>query len=406
MYKDFGAYNNTEKCWKMHDGRKIEFGACQFENDKENYQGRAHDFKGFDEATQYTESQYRFLGNWCRTSNKKQRTRIVAVGNPPLTEEGAWVIKHWAPWLDEDYRGERAVPGELRWFTTNPDGMDIEVPSREPVLIKGEWSIPKSRTFISAQIEDNPYLMATGYKARLQSLPEPLRSQMLYGDFSAGVQDAEQQTIPSSWVKMAQERWRVKKKQDCDLSCIGIDVARGGVDRTVLTFRFGPFVSQQIILKGTDTKESAPIVDIVRKYNSNQAVCNVDVIGVGAAVYEALKLAGFPTVGLNSSNKSTNRDKSGMFGFANKRAEWWWRFRESLDPETNPEIAIPDDAELRRELCTPRWHNTLHGVQIESKEDVKKRIGKSTDKADSLVYAFALEGITKAKFSRFNYMAR
>lgn len=405
LYKPYGLYNNTEKCWKLYDGRKIEFGACQFEDDKENYQGRAHDYKGFDEITQFSESQFRFLTNWCRTSNKNQRTRIICAGNPPITESGGWVIKYWAPWIDEDYRGIRAEPGELRWFTSI-DGVDAEVDSSEPILIKGEWTIPKSRTFIPAHIEDNPYLMATGYKARLQALPEPLRSQMLKGDFSAGMQDEPQQVIPSLWVKLAQERWRTKHVPDCEVSCVGIDVARGGADRTVLTFRHGPLVTKQIVLKGSDTKESAPIVDIVRQHNLSKAVCNVDIIGVGAAVYEAMRNAGFPTVGLNSSHKSTKKDKTRMFGFANKRAEWWWSLREMLDPETNPDVAIPDDAELRRELCSPRWSNTLRGLQVESKEDIKKRLGKSTDKADSLVYAFALEGKVKIKFARFNFMDR
>lgn len=42
---------------------------------------------------------------------------------------------------------------------------------------------PQSRTFIPSRISDNPYLLGTGYLSQLQSLPEPLRSQMLNGDF-------------------------------------------------------------------------------------------------------------------------------------------------------------------------------------------------------------------------------
>ena len=38
---------------------------------------------------------------------------------------------------------------------------------------------PKSRTFIPARVTDNSYYMASGYMSQLQSLPEPLRSQML-----------------------------------------------------------------------------------------------------------------------------------------------------------------------------------------------------------------------------------
>jgi hypothetical protein len=60
-----------------------------------------------------------------------------------------------------------------------------------------------SRTFIPSRVSDNPYLMGTGYMTQLQSLPEPLRSQMLYGDFKAGVQDDPWQVIPTAWVEAA-----------------------------------------------------------------------------------------------------------------------------------------------------------------------------------------------------------
>jgi hypothetical protein len=45
---------------------------------------------------------------------------------------------------------------------------------------------PKSRTFLPAFVQDNPYLMATDYVTTLQGLPEPMRSQLLFGDFSVG----------------------------------------------------------------------------------------------------------------------------------------------------------------------------------------------------------------------------
>ena len=59
---------------------------------------------------------------------------------------------------------------------------------------------PLTRTFIPSRVTDNPYLMATGYISTLQSLPEPLRSQMLKGDFEAGTEDDPWQVIPTQWV--------------------------------------------------------------------------------------------------------------------------------------------------------------------------------------------------------------
>ena len=84
-----------------------------------------------------------------------------------------------------------------------------------------------SRTFIPSRVEDNPYLMASGYKTVLQNLPEPLRSKMLHGDFSAGMEDNPWQVIPTAWVDAAMARW-TEEPPDLPLSALGVDIARGG----------------------------------------------------------------------------------------------------------------------------------------------------------------------------------
>jgi len=104
------GYNAQNKLWRLPNGNQLEFGSVQHEYDKEKYQGRAHDLKGFDEITHFTESQYRFLIAWNRTTAPGQRCRVVATGNPPISVEGAWVIKYWGP-----VAGPDALPsGEAR----------------------------------------------------------------------------------------------------------------------------------------------------------------------------------------------------------------------------------------------------------------------------------------------------
>jgi hypothetical protein len=39
------------------------------------------------------------------------------------------------------------------------------------------------------------------------------------------------------------------------------------------------------------------------------------------------------------------------------------------------------------DLCAPQWKLAVRGIQIESKEDLIKRIGRSPDKGDAVVYA-------------------
>ncbi len=81
--------NKADKVWTWIDGRTLELGAVQYEDDKKNWQGRAADLKAFDELTEFTETQYDFICGWNRTTDPDQRVRVVATGNPPIDESGS-----------------------------------------------------------------------------------------------------------------------------------------------------------------------------------------------------------------------------------------------------------------------------------------------------------------------------
>jgi hypothetical protein len=119
----------------------------------------------------------------------------------------------------------------------------------------------------------------------------------------------------------------------------------------------------------------------------DNAPVHVDVIGVGASVYDQLKLNGVHTIALNSSEKSEKTDKSKSLSFRNKRAELWWMLREALDPESGDNLSLPPSDKLKADLCVPRWKMSAGGIQIESKEDIYKRIQRSTNDGDAVVYA-------------------
>lgn len=153
----------------------------------------------------------------------------------------------------------------------------------------GELLAPKSRTFIPARIEDNPYLLDSGYRATLQSLPEPLRSKMLYGDFGAGREDDPWQVIPTAWVTLAQERWRQRSKPELPMIAMGVDVARGGKDSTVITPRHGNWFGKQKIFPGTATPDGPSVAGLVFSNMVGKPAINVDVIGVGTSVYDIVQ---------------------------------------------------------------------------------------------------------------------
>jgi len=350
--------------------------------------GRPHDLIGFDEITEFTASQYDFVIRWNRSIIPGQRCRVIAAGNPPMHSDGRWVIDYWGPWLDEKHPNP-AMPGELRYFATI-DGESVEVGDPDPIDHDGEEIIPTSRTFIPASLDDNPYL-GDDYRARLQSAPEPLRSQLLYGDFSLSVDDHEYQVIPTKWVKAAQERWTPEPPTNlCD--AMGVDPSRGGKDEFAMCLRYGTWFSDVIAKPATDApdgKAGAALITaalLAADCEGNPAI-NIDVIGIGSSVYDHTKEILTRVRGVNFAAGSSATDKSGLFAMRNIRAEAWWALRETLDPVGGDDIALPPDRQLLADLTAPRYRVTTGGITVEEKDDIKARLNRSPDRGEAVVLA-------------------
>jgi hypothetical protein len=378
------GYNGSEKIWRLKH-RQIEFGSVPHLGDEESYQGRPHDFLVFDEAAHFLEHQVRFLMGWLRTTDPRQKCQALLTFNPPTSAEGQWVTRFFAPWLDKNHP-RPAKPGELRWFAVI-DGKDVERENGEPFEHEGQVIRPQSRTFIPSRITDNPYLLNTGYMSTLQALPEPLRSQMLNGDFSAGLEDDPFQVIPTAWVEAAMSRWHEPVRLE-PMDSLGVDVARGGKDETVLARRHGMWFNRPLAYPGKDTPDGPAVAGLVVSALRDKAPIHIDVIGVGSSPYDFLKEAGQHVIGVNVSEASHARDKSGMLEFPNLRSQYWWAMREALDPANNTGIALPPDSRLKADLCAPKWRLQGKRIQVESRDDIVKRIGRSPDYASA--YCLAL----------------
>ncbi len=376
--------------WRFEDGRLLELGGVEQERDVAKWQGRAHDFIGFDEVTHFSEYMFRFLSAWNRTTRTGQRCRIAAAFNPPTDATGDWVIKYWGPWLDRRHPNP-AKDGELRWYAMI-DGEDTPVANGDSFWHGKELIQPKSRTFFHARVEDNPYLMAQGYKATLQALPEPLRSLLLQGSFDASQTDHPWQVIPTAWIEAAQARWTPKTNGTRGaLSAVGIDVARGGKDKSVYTPRYGNWFAEQVSKPGRATPDGQAVVrDAIEILGDERAPLNIDVGGVGTSPVDIAKMFQIEVVPLNGANASGGVDKATKkLRFFNMRAEWHWRLREALDPQSGQDLAIPPDPQLRADLAAPRYEYTARGIKIEDKDEIKERIKRSPDKGESLIYAHA-----------------
>lgn len=383
------TYNASpvSKRWRDIPGnRTLKFGAIKFDKDIDKYYGRPHDLICFDEIAKFKEKHYLSVWGWACTVKEGQRVRIVCTGNPPANASEIWVKRRWAAWVD-DRHPNPAQPGELRWYV-NLDGKDTEVegPDAEVYDDKGKRLTPLSRTFIPGELLH--FYKGTNYEATLDALPEPLRSQLRDGDFTAAEDDQARQVIPTQWVRDAMARWEAMEKPAVPLRAVGVDVARGGEDQTVIAKRWGNYFGELIKYEGKQTKTGDAVAALVIEVLSGEekrSPIMMDLTGIGASPFDALVKAGFNVDGFIGASKSEETDASRQLEFANRRAEAWWKFREALDPESGQEIALPPDNELLSDLTAPTWKLEASGIQIEKKEDIVKRLGRSTDCGDAVV---------------------
>ncbi|MES3028502.1 MAG: terminase [Pseudomonadota bacterium] len=394
------GYNGQKGIWQLGAGQLIEFGGLDNPGDERRWQGRDHDLKAYDEVTEMREAQVRYTMGWNRSADPHQRVRVLMTFNPPTNAEGRWVIAYFAPWLDDKHPNP-AKPGELRWFTTI-GGVDQEVPDARPFVLEDGEPVydfdpkayrreqvirPRSRTFISSRVTDNPYYMASGYIDTLQSMPEPLRSQMLNGDFTAGMEDDPWQVIPTAWVDAAQKRWTPRDAKG-PMDSMGVDVARGGRDATVISRRHGVWFDEMIHQPGTTTPDGPTAAAYVIAARRDRSPVHIDIIGWGSSAHDFLVSNDVQTIGVNGSSGTDEKTADeAQLEFVNERALRWWRMREALNPMNPDPISLPNDPRLKADLCAPRWKLATRGIQVEEKAEIIKRLGRSPDDGDAAVMA-------------------
>lgn len=379
---------------RTRDGRLIQFGAHKDLGDEQGFQGIPFDYKYIDEAVSHLEQQVKFHLGWVRSASPRQRCRAVLGTNPPIDASGDWIIGMFRPWLDLTH-GNPAKHGELRWFITTPEGEDLEVDGPEPreYTVKGklERYEPKSRTFIPGRLRDNPFLISTGYQATLDALPEPLRTAVRDGNFMATRQDADWQVIPTEWVQLAQSRWTKDGIRGKKMTAMAYDPAGGGKDAAELAMRYEGWYDQIVSTKGAETADGSLTVALLFKYRRDGAGIIIDV-GGGYAGQTTLRLKDNDTdfIAFNGTGDGPGRDKSGKLKFHNKRARAWWTFREALDPDQpgGSIIALPPDPILLGDLTAPTYSIGKLGILIESKVELRKRLGRSTGRGDAVVMNF------------------
>ena len=94
---------------------------------------------------------------------------------------------------------------------------------------------------------------------------------------------------------------------------------------------------------------------------------------------------------MNGAEKATGHTKDGNFAFYNHRSEMWWRLCEVLDPDHGLDAALPLDPKLQVDLTAPTytvWPGHPPKIYVEIKADIMKRLGRSSDRGDAVVYGW------------------
>ena len=325
--------------WKLDDGTLIGWGRKPADTDQHGFQGihRRYVLVIIDEACGVPAQ----LWTAVEAITTNTDCRILVIGNPddPATEFGA-VCKPGSGWnviqisaFDTPNFTDEAVPDALR-----------------PLLLDPEW------------VED---------KRRRWGVESPRYVAKVLGDFPDIGEDV---LFPPSMIRAAQER-------TCEpgpYGILGVDVARYGSDRTVLCLRRGP-VARVVgdYSKQSTTDTTGRVAAAKREHRVDEI--RVDGVGVGGGVVDQLVEQGHPVLDMQAGSAATDPEH-----YLNARAEWYWALRQRA--ESGDLDIDPADDDLAAQLGAIKYRYTSRGqVQIESKDDMRKRQLPSPDRADALM---------------------
>jgi phage terminase large subunit len=231
-------------------------------------------------------------------------------------------------------------------------------------------------------------------------VPNTLFLWKILGEFPEENTDA---LIPPYKVQEAMQRSKeqIAKSNDDDpdsQNCISdesrfcymaVDVARFGMDESVFAIcRNNEFITKNF--KGLDTmKITGQAMDYIKLYKPSKV--GVDSDGIGAGVFDKLKenresddaIDELKNVELIEIHSGANPLQLGQTEeFLNLRAQMYWMFKQDIGS-----ISLEPDDEMLDALSSIKYYfNSKGKIQIEPKEEIKRRLGRSPDAEDALVY--------------------
>ena len=321
-----------------------------------------------------------------------ENTKMALIGNPPTDEEGSWFQKQCESGLynvisipataTPNFTGEKT--GQCR--TCSPETPAHSINTH---LVDKRWVRDAIRTFG----KDSNFVRAR-----------------VYAQFPTS---SSSKVLPTDWLERACLNEAPLIGHNLE---IGVDVAADGGDEFVIAVRNGWTARVVHRSSGADNNNTILLGQTVLKWikacEKKHAMANnhtpirvkIDEIGVGRGLTDWLKLEfakkthRAEIIGVNVAESAIDSQR-----FKNKRAEMWWTMRDLIQPDSNgaqkAKLMLYKgeredgtkiiDYEMLAQFSAPTYKSAGDGtILIESKVDMKKRLGRSPDAAEAVLLAF------------------
>ncbi len=289
----------------------------------------------------------------------------------------------------------RKIPAFLMG-TCNPDVNwvkdDFYTPYKKGIL-------PETKLFIPALPSDNPRLPKE-YIAQLETMPEQFKQLYLYGNWDYSDDDMslfkhihiDRGTITDLRTLYLEDN----KTIDTSKRYIGVDVAREGKDKTVFALLDNGQLTD-LYVPDIKVDDKSPILmqvaEEIMKYAEKWEVgyehIAVDAVGVGGGVVDACRAKEFYVQEYKAGSNDVRRDANGLPQFDNIRSMSFWDVSDALQKgDFTIYKSIDHYQELKKDLVVHTYEITDKVTKVESKSQLKKRLGASPDFADALSIAW------------------
>ncbi len=168
---------------------------------------------------------------------------------------------------------------------------------------------------------------------------------------------------------------------------LGVDIAPYGTSENVIAVREGYNLTdiRTYPAMRVDHFFQGPVTDMVKASGAHYVVYDADGVGAGAIGYaddlHKHMAPGGQVIGFRGALRATT-------AYFNTRAAWYWNLRRRLE---NGLMHIQvDDPKLREQLTSIRYSIQTGAIKVETKAEMRKRNMASPDRADAVMYAFAM----------------